>query len=314
MGRPSCSREEYIDIFRSVGAEEAARRLGISVRQAHRRRADIERDLGITLLSPSSTTRVPVIEYPHRLKDKVHDGVILVGSDMHYRPGLITTAHRGLVKFAKTLKPKIVVANGDVMDFPTISRHAPIGWEKHPKVSEEIETAVERMGELEMAYPKARRVWSLGNHDARFETRLATQAPEYANVHGMHLKDTFPHWEPCWSIWINEEVVIKHRFKGGIHATHNNTMWAGKTVVTGHLHSLKVTPFSDYNGTRWGVDTGTLAEPYGPAFVDYTEDGPKNWRSGFVVLTFRGGRLMWPEIASVVEEGVIDFRGEAISV
>jgi hypothetical protein len=49
----------------------------------------------------------------------------------------------------------------------------------------------------------------------------------------------------------------KHRMKGGIHAAHNNTLHAGTTMVTGHLHSVKVTPFSDYNGTRWDVDTGT---------------------------------------------------------
>ena len=56
---------------------------------------------------------------------------------------------------------------------------------------------------------------------------------------------------------VNGNVVIKHRMKGGIHAAHKNTLHAGTTMVTGHLHSLKVTPFSDYNGTRWGVDTGT---------------------------------------------------------
>jgi hypothetical protein len=75
-----------------------------------------------------------------------------------------------------------------------------------------------------------------------------------------------------------------------------------------------VTAFSDYNGTRWGVDTGTLAEPYGNQFVDYTEDNPVNWSSGFVVLTFRKWRLLWPEVLHVLDENSVSFRGEVVRV
>src|SRR6185437_12296595 len=112
---------------------------------------------------------------------------------------------------------------------------------------------------------------------------------------GVHLRDHFPDWEACYSLFINNDVVVKHRLKGGIHATHNNTMWAGKTIVTGHLHSLKATPLTDYNGTRFGVDTGCLADVFGPQF-EYQEDAPRNHRSGFAVLTFHRVELLWPEL------------------
>jgi hypothetical protein len=58
---------------------------------------------------------------------------------------------------------------------------------------------------------------------------------------------------------------------------HNATLWAGRNIITSHLHSLKVTPFSDYNGARFGVDTGTLANPYSEQF-NYQEDNPRNHR------------------------------------
>jgi hypothetical protein len=77
---------------------------------------------------------------------------------------------------------------------------------------------------------------------------------------------------------------------------------------------MKVQPFSDYNGTRFGVDCGTLADPGGPQFVDYMEDSPANWRSGFVVLTFHKGRLLWPEPVHVIEDGAVEFRGRVIDV
>jgi hypothetical protein len=167
---------------------------------------------------------------------------------------------------------------------------------------------------MKRASPNSWTAWTLGNHDARFSSRLAAVAPEFAKVRGIQLKDHYPGWQPCWSIWVNDDVVIKHRQKNGIHATHNNTMWAGKTMVTGHLHSLKVTPLTDYNGTRFGVDTGTMADTYGPQFEGYMEDNSRNWRSGFVVLTFRNSVLMWPEVVAVVDEDHVQFRGELIKV
>ncbi len=56
--------------------------------------------------------------------------------------------------------------------------------------------------------------------DARFENRLAANAPKYEQVKGFSLKDHFPSWYPCWSCWPTENVVVKHRWKGGVHATH----------------------------------------------------------------------------------------------
>src|SRR6185436_9353453 len=129
----------------------------------------------------------------------------------HYWPGIVTTAHKAFLEFAKEYKPKVIIKNGDEMDFPAISSHSPIGWENRPKVSEEIDNTKAMLSEIEKVSPRSRRIWPCGNHDGRFETRLATLAPEYAQVHGVHLKDHFPKWEPCWATLVNEDVVIKHR-------------------------------------------------------------------------------------------------------
>jgi hypothetical protein len=276
----------------------------------------LETKIGRQIRAPLRTTRLGS-DHPGRICFDVKDGIVLVGGDGHYWNGPASTAHRAFVKFCKKFRRdlKAVVMNGDAFDGATISRHPPIGWENRPSVVDELEAVKERLGEIVAAAPTARKIWPLGNHDARFETRLAMVAPEYARVYGFHLKDHVPDWESCWSCWINDDVVIKHRGpKGGVHATHNNTIAAGKTMVTNHLHSLKVTPYDDYNGTRFGVDTGTLADPNGPQFLDYSEDNPKNHRSGFAVLTFRRGVLMWPEIVAVFDKDHVQFRGELIKV
>lgn len=169
------------------------------------------------------------------------------------------------------------------------------------------------MTEIAKAAKNAELIWPLGNHDARMELRIAADIPELGGLYGTSLKDHFPEWHPCFSAWVNRDVVVKHRFRGGIHATHNNVLWAGKTIVTGHLHSQKVTPLTDYNGTRWGVDAGCIADPFGPQFL-YCEDSPRNWRSGFCVLTFENGVLLPPELVTVWEDGVIVFRGSTVVV
>jgi len=89
-----------------------------------------------------------------------------------------------------------------------------------------------------------------------------------------------------------------------------NTLKSGRSIVTGHLHQLKVTPWTDYNGRRYGVDTGTLAEPGGDQFA-YCEENPVNWCSGFCVLTFKNGMLLPPELCEVIN-GVAYFRGEKV--
>jgi hypothetical protein len=311
MPKAACSDQEFISLFSQFGGAQTAKRLGIADRNVQQRRRRLEDKYDRPIHPP---TRTPTDHHPDRQTMTVKDGVVLVGSDAHYWPDIISTAHRAFVMACGMLKPQIVVMNGDAFDGASISRHAAIGWEDNPSVEEELNACTERLGEIEAAAKGASLVWTLGNHDARFESRLATMAPEFAGVSGMHLKDSFPNWIPCWSLWVNDEVVIKHRWKGGVHATHNNAAGAGKTMVTGHLHSLKVTPYSDYNGTRYGVDTGTMAHPWGPQFRGYMEDNPRNWRSGFAALTFVDGRLMWPEVFHVIDEGMVEFRGQIYEV
>lgn len=315
MPAAKCTDAEFIELFEKHGGEETSRRLKMTSRSVLGRRRRIEERLSRRINTPEHPRAVPIESHPHRIALTVVNGVVLVGGDAHIWPGPASTGFRAFTAFIKRLKPVAVIANGDFFDGARISRHPPIGWAQTPTVKQEIEAVQERMHELVMATPKGcRRIWTLGNHDARFETRVATVAPEYAEVYGVSLQDHFPLWEPAWSCFINDDVVVKHRFKGGTHAPQNNAMWSGRTMVTGHLHSQKVQPITDYNGTRYGVDAGCLADPDAKAFLDYTEDAPKNWRSGFCVLTFKDGRLLMPELVTVWDHETVQFRGELVKV
>jgi hypothetical protein len=313
-GMIKATDDEFVEAwgkYQSVTKVAAA--LGMSTRQTNTRRRQIEIDRGIKL----NASKVVYGNQPGRVDLGILNGTVIVFSDAHFW-GQRTTAHKGLIWAIRTLRPQAVICNGDAFDGAGISRFPRIGWTKQPTVLEELKACQDALGEIEDEAKTARHnawlVWCLGNHDARYENFLAAHAAQYENVQGFQLKDHFPAWKPAWACWVNDGTVVKHRYKGGIHATHNNTVYSGLNIVTGHLHSLKVTPFSDYKGTRYGVDTGCLAETDGKQFSDYLEMNPTNWRSGFAVLTFVDGELLMPELAMKFREDVIQFRGELIDV
>lgn len=261
-----------------------------------------------------------VATHEARMSVMVENGVVIVFSDAHYQPGRASTAHRALLRMIKELKPIGIVGNGDLFDGASISRHPRIGWDSKPSVKEELDAVDERLTEVEKIRRAAWLVWLLGNHDARYETFLAANAPQYQSVNRFSLKDHFPLWLPAWRLDINPgtigHTIVKHRGNGGIHASRNNTLKAGVNFVSSHLHSPKVAPNTNARGTCYGVDTGCLADVNSDAFVDYTEDGVKDWRSGFAVLTFKDYRLLYPELVQVYSEdgGVVEFRGKEIVV
>ncbi len=292
--------------------------IGLSTRNTLKRRRIIEDTHGILLdaLKPNGMPKIYIPDEQMQANVTLENGTILVGSDCHYNPQYVTTAHRGFIEFVKYLKPKIVILNGDIADFASISKHHRIGWQKGPTVKEELEEIQERLGDIEKVRPAGCKLMvTIGNHDLRFSGKLSNVLPQYEGIKGFDIADHTPHWKWYWSIMVNETCMIKHRWHSGIHAVYNNTIKAGTSFVSGHLHSLKITPWSDYTGTRYGVDTGTMACIKDNQFA-YTENNPVNWRAGFAILTFINGKLMPPELAEVIneDEGLIYFRGQLLKV
>ena len=315
------TESDFIALWNKFGsAVEIADHLKMDVRSIHRRRRNIENHRGIKLAGTGKNSPDAKIVYPAngvRATTQLDSGVVLVASDCHYWPDVISTAHRAFVKLVKELSPKIVVINGDAFDGASISRHPAGGtWQSLPSVKQELEACQDRLEEIQKAAGNAQLHFCYGNHDLRFNARLQQQVGDtFKGVMGMNLSEHFPLWRFSMSLMINGDTMIKHRLYNGVHAIYNNILKSGANMVTGHLHSLKVMPFTDYNGTRYGVDTGTLSPVNADAFT-YSEDAPANHRSGFAVLTFHEGRLMPPELCEVIseEEGLVYFRGQIISV
>jgi len=317
MAKPTCSDKEFIALWKEhKSGKIISEILGTTERSTLRRRERLEKKYDIVLSAAQKGNRPNVNIPDEQLQYNINldNGVIIVGSDCHYNPNYTTTAHRAFVQCVKHLKPKYVILNGDLTDFATISQHHRIGWQHHPTVKEEIEEMQARLGDIEAVRPAGCKLLAtIGNHDLRFAGKLSNIMPQYEGLQGFDLPHYTPHWKWFWAVMVNNTCMIKHRWHNGVHAVYNNTVKSGTSFVSGHLHSLKVTPWTDYTGTRYGVDTGTMASVKDSQFL-YAELNPLNWRSGFAVLTFNNGRLMPPELAEVVDEdqGLYYFRGQVI--
>jgi len=318
----TCTDTEFIQLWSQLeSASKMAEHLGIAIRAVYLRRRWIEQHYKITLGAADHRGAIfdnkPKSFSPLKQVDLgILDGTVIVFSDAHFIPNQRSTAFKGLLWAIQEFKPKAVICNGDAFDGASISRHDVTDLPQ-TSVIQELKACQAMLGEIEEVAKAERHnvklLFTFGNHDVRFANRLAQHAPQFRDVKGFKLTDHIPDWEFCWSVWATPNCIIKHRYKGGIHATHNNTVNAGVSIVTGHLHSLKVTPFSDYKGARYGVDTGTLAEIDGPQFT-YAEGNPSNHRSGFAVLNFFNGTLLLPELVQKFDEDLIEFRGEVIDV
>ena len=324
--RPRLTDSEFIEAWNRHGsAKKMATALNMDIRAIYARRARMTKtgmSLPTSQPDPSHASRVPpeyrsiAWTYPLKRQLRLDNGVMVVSSDHHYWPGMITTAHRALVKVCQMVKPRVKLLNGDVFDGDGISRHPPPGWSERPNATQQLEACKDRVAEIEAVLPRGcDRIWVIGNHDERFDRTLATQAPQFAGLIGTRLADHFNDWEFTRSLWINWEerqpVVAFHNYANGIHAGYNNAMKSGVTIVTGHTHALEVKPFNDLRGRRYGIQTGTVADPDDPQF-EYAGARPSQACSGFVVLTFRDGQLLQPELCEVVG-GKAWFRGEVIA-
>jgi hypothetical protein len=119
------SDDEFLRIIKQHGiTEKSAKLIGSNVRNINYRRRRLENKYDEPVAPPSRQ----LLNYPGRYRFNIKNGTVLVGSDFHIWPGETSTCLRAFKKFVADIKPAAVILNGDVMDFPRISRH-PQNWE-----------------------------------------------------------------------------------------------------------------------------------------------------------------------------------------
>lgn len=320
MAQPRVSDEEFMELYRKHGTRGTSRLLGIGQRSIQQRRVRLEAKYRKAIHNPNNwmgAGGIIKLEFPDWQHIEIKNGYLICFGDAHLIPGEKSTAHRALLKLIVELKPEALIDLGDLLDFSTISRHHRIGWDQQPPVAREIEWGSDCLHEMKKLGPKAMITKkTLGNHDQRFSGLFSNLLPKVEGVKGTSLLDHFPGWACSWSIRVNDDQLeVTHRWKSSIHAVYQNTLQAGMSYCTGHLHRQQVFPLTDLRGDRWGTDTGTLQSIYAPTFR-YLEGKPRNWRSGFAVFRFVNRQLRHPELVRVIDDqkGLCEWRGQDFTV
>lgn len=245
-------------------------------------------------------------------------------SDCHFWPTSMTPPSESFYILCKVIqelaqddhRELVIVLNGDGFDGASISRHPSIRWEEKPTVKEELEACAEYLEAIVAAaddHPNVKLYWTWGNHDERFDSRLANVAPQFNGVAHTSLVDHFPEWTFTQSLLINDCAYFVHDIAKGKHAAYNNAMSMGPMVhvFTGHTHRLHTRTVTFFRGKAKATETGTIATRNGPQF-QYVRGNQTDWQEGFIVGQILGNEV-YDEMIEV-DEGRAMFRGEFIEV
>ena len=213
----------------------------------------------------------------------------------------------------ESVKPEIIIINGDWYDFSSIARFHRIGWQHQPTLADELKDGTEKLALVEKASPKSKFYFVPGNHDMRFDGKIANELPQFEDVKGLALVDHLPAWNIGLCIVVNDCMLVKHRWHGGVHACYNNVLRAGKSFVTGHTHRLMVYPWTDLNGIRYGVESGCLSDLWDESFL-WKENNPASWQSGAIILECDGDTIIPRTCPMVIDKthrrcGKMNYNG-----
>lgn len=252
---------------------------------------------------------------------------VLVGSDFHSQM-CDPFALRVFLDFAKWTQPDVVVLNGDVVDFASISRHRKLPGHFHWNLQDEIDWARRFFGDVRAACPDSTILFVIGNHEYRLVNYLADTAPELASLRTLSFSALFGLEEHriglvCrsnflapysaqkrkelsenWHV-IGDAYVVTHGTKFGKVASADQLARFQKSGTSGHTHRPQI-----FTGNSLG--TGALSWMSTPMMAshavgrDYVAE-PSAWMMGFGRASIHRGQVSQQLV--IVHERWAEFAG-----
>lgn len=312
-----------------------------------KRMAGIEENLAVksVLRNIGRTTRAQIVaDYADRnvkpwhgaysrLDESKESLLIQVGSDFHSK-FMDPFAKRVWLDVARRYKPDGIRFNGDLPDFPKLSKHRQLPGHFALNLQQEIDICVDFMGETRKRSPNSDIKWILGNHDMRLVYALAEAAPVYCDLRSINFGELFQldklkiglvarptflnptkqmrdsdiaqNWET-----IADTFTIVHGWLLGADAPAKHMQRFMRYGTNGHLHQPAMASHgSDATGCHQWWQTPCMAYP--PAVAAEYMPGPidaSGWASGFAMFTiFPEQRRVCGEMIIVTD--VATYRGQ----
>jgi len=218
-----------------------------------------------------------------------------------------------MLKVAKDFKPHEVVIMGDFLDFYSISSHA--REPDMPKLLEyEIKQGKKRLRELEKLFPRAKKVFVVGNHSRRLESFIRDRCPELFNLLSLTKILELEKWEV-----VPYGPQQKYRVLGSkLHVRHEPIGTTSKTTAArgmtsicyGHLHKIEESSIIALDGAEYvAFSPGWLGDKTNKAF-SYVKNHAQ-WNLGFgIVYVDHKTRFFYHQIVRILENNTCVFNGK----
>ncbi len=284
------------------------------------------RTVALSIVSPAR--HVPALLRPIAVGRPEGQPELIVVEGDHQAPYFDPALDAAATAMVADLQPDRHVFLGDLMDFPTISRHA-----DHPAamatVKECLEAGYGILRRRAEAAPNARREFLKGNHDWRLESELLSRAERMSNITpvgedipalslrrllhldalGVELVEDVRGWEHAEVDLVpgRKGLGVRHGWLTGANVAKRSMEKRGRSLLVGHGHGREHHFAWDPSAgvERQAAMLGAMCLVRGevPASVNGAKGAFPNfatvdtWLQGFATVT------VWPNGAFLIEHG-----------
>lgn len=239
---------------------------------------------------------------------------IVIGSDFHsyFVDPFALEVFKDCLRM---VQPDIVILNGDIFDFPRISKHRQIPGGFHLNIQQEIDWGITNiMRPVRELCPDAEILFVIGNHEYRFVTYLADFSPEIACLDTMNFHDLFKLDELEMSLVCRSSFMAPTAAMRKKDIAENWVKVGGCYVVT---HGVSCAQFAAAEQLKKYQVSGTSGHTHRPQIISANTLGTGNltWMTTPMMASYAVGREYVPEpsawtmgfgVASInVEKGLV---------
>jgi hypothetical protein len=259
---------------------------------------------------------------------------VMVASDIH--SGYCDPfARRVWLDALRVVSPEVVIVNGDLIDFPEISRHPKFPGHFHLTLQEDIDAGAKFLRDTREAAPQATIYYVLGNHDYRAVRYVADTAAPLASLRSLSFdallgldasevslvcrsnflaptkarrkRDIAENW-----VVIADCYAATHGSYTGPTAGKQEMARFGLSGTSGHVHDPSITFDRDLRGRRSWMVTPAMA-CVGAVGRDYVW-GPHGWTCGFGLASVFVPQQAVSQQLVLVHESVSTFAGRTWTI
>ena len=244
--------------------------------------------------------------------------IALIIPDAHASPDYGNARFDWLGKLAQAVDPDYVICLGDWWDFPSLSRHDPLGSRTMEGVRYSADLAVghDAMARFFRGYKRkrARKIFLLGNHDVRPDIATTNNPTLYGTIGVSDLDLEGWGWDVTGyrDIKMVEGIAVSHHFSAGVsgrpiggeHVASALVKKKHVSCIAGHGHTYDHYEHTRADGQKiFGLSAGCYSHPaYGRDNCprsNWCKDTSEMWWRGVVILSDLDGAGYYDSIESI---------------